>query len=117
MKYRKFLAGFAISLAACSEPDLDETLICWTEYNSIDLSVGKYSSEPETICVPIAAASSLPASTLERAVIRNDRNDRGSQPPSNQPPSGGATTQAQDRVELSEIHESGPVAAIRKSDD
>lgn len=112
MNYSRLMVVAVVLLAACSEPELEETLICWTESDETDLSAGKYSPLPETICVPIAHAPTLPASILDRAVIRNDRGDR-----SDGRSTGGITTEKSALLELSEINDFGPAAGMRKSDD
>jgi len=111
-------------LAACAEPqmeEVDETLICWTEEPEMGVSAGKYSSSPKTICVPILYAPTLPKEILARAETRDKSSDGVSRSPGPnrvvRPTANRGEADEPTDLEFSEVHDSGPVAAIKKADN
>jgi len=111
-------------LAACAEPqmeEVDETLICWTEEPEMGVSAGKYSSSPKTICVPILYAPTLPKEILARAETRDKSSDGVSRSPGPnrvvRPTDNRGEADVPTDLEFSEVHDSGPVAAIKKADN
>ena len=114
---------FSFLLAAACTPNVvepEETVICWTEGDELNLPFEKYQPAPNIICVPIVAAPMLPPSVIQRAYVPDHRGGGGGggvRPPPSSPPSGpGAGNPAPAVAEFSTITPRGPVAGQKNAD-
>ncbi|WP_322896297.1 MULTISPECIES: hypothetical protein [unclassified Yoonia] len=125
MKHRFLMLVVVGSVAGCSNQETvpETTVICWDADGEADLPLEKYSPDPETICVPIVHAPTLPPSIIKRAVVRNERSDSSRnagrddelrEPPSRLPSD--ETRNADPVIEFSETNNSGAAAGVRKED-
>lgn len=106
--------GVLLFVAGCAETYEDETVICWTEQVTDAVPLNKYYVAPETICVPIKNVRRLPASILDRSVVRG----RGGDTPyrnSSEVDVSVTGDAVGPHEQFSEITESGPVAGQRDS--
>lgn len=115
MNIPKIIIPIFLLSAACSpNPEIEETVICWTEEVSTT-NFEKFQPVPQTICVPISTAPTIPPSILERAYIKTGpRNDRDNSPAPVTSPGSGTTSPPV--AEFSTITGNGPVAGQKNTD-
>jgi hypothetical protein len=119
MYIRKDIILALLFAAACTPQveEKEETVICWTEGDELNLPFEKYQPAPNIICVPILVAPMLPPSIIQRAYVPDRRGGGGGGHPVSPPPTGpggGSTSPA--IAEFSTITSSGPVAGQKNAD-
>ncbi|MBR2655597.1 MAG: hypothetical protein IKD58_03740 [Loktanella sp.] len=119
MNYTRIALGIAVVLAGCAEPEQEATVICWTVGDETNLPQDKYYKFPDTVCVPIVHAPSLPPSIQQRATIEVRRSRESiNRPPAPVRPVAPGTVipNSPAEYEMSEVHKTGPVAGIVRRD-